>query len=64
MKNEIFLLRYILFFWQQEIKRVLQQAALGRFLQVWGNFSAIFTDYIGNSTSRPLMKMLEVFAHK
>ena len=52
------------FFWQQEIKRALQQAALGRFLQVWGNFSAIFTDYIGNSTSRPLMKMLEVFAHK
>ena len=41
------------FFQQQEIKRALHQSALGLFLRVWEEVSAIFIDYLRNSPASP-----------
>ena len=64
MDNAFSQLVYILFFQQQEIKIALRKYALGLFLRVWEEVSAIFINYIRNNPSRPFLKMLAVFDRK
>ena len=52
------------FFQQQEIKRALHQYALGLFLKVWEEGSAIFIDYLINSPLSSFLMMLAVFSRK
>lgn len=49
---------------QEEIKRAILQAASGLFLRVWEEVSAIFIDYLRNSTSSSFRHALAIFARK
>lgn len=56
--------KYYTEFQQDEISRAMMQSASGLFLRVWEEVSAIFIDYLSNSSSSPFKKMIAFFARK
>ena len=61
MDNVLLKLGDILFFQQEEIKRILHQSPSGLFIRILEEFSAIFIYYIGNSPSIYFLSMIAVF---
>ena len=51
-------------FEQEEIKQAIHQAASGLLLRVWEEVSAIFIEYLSNSSSSPFKKLIATFARK